>query len=68
MAGNEADDLELVLRGRYVAAAGRAGKRGDYVGNGYGIRCRKADVAAHGIGAKGVLHDKRLHLSINSAF
>lgn len=76
MVGNEADDLKLMLRGRRVAAAGRAGKRsdlgrvtglfatGDRIGDGYGIRCRKADVAAQGIGAKGVLRDKRSGLAV----
>ena len=74
--GNEADDLELVLRSRRVATAGRAGKRsdlgrvtglfatGDLVGDGYGIRCRKANVAAQSIGAKGVLRDKRSGLAV----
>lgn len=69
--GNEADDLELVIRRRRVAAAGRAGKRsdlrrvtglfatGDLVGDGYGIRRCKAHVAAQGIGTKGVGFDKR---------
>ena len=76
MVGNEADDLELVLYGRRVAAAGCTGKRsdfggvaglfafGDLVGDGYGIRCRKANVAAQGIGAKGVLRDKRGGLAV----
>lgn len=74
--GNEADDLELVLRSRRVAAVGRVGKVGDFgrvtglfatgdlVGDGYGIRCRKANVAAQGIGAKGVLRDKRGGLAV----
>ena len=69
--GNEADDLELVLRCRRVAAVGRTGKGGDFgrvtglfatgdlVGDGYGIYRCKADVAAQGVGAKGVLCDKR---------
>ena len=76
MVGNEADDLELVLRSRRVAAVGRVGKGGDFgrvtglfatgdlVGDGYGIRCRKANVAAQGIGAKGVLRDKRGGLAV----
>lgn len=76
MVGNEADDLELVFRGRRVAAVGRMGKRGDLgrvtslfatgdlVGDGYGIRCRKANVAAQGIGAKGILRDKRSSLVV----
>ena len=69
--GDQADDLELVLRRRRAAAAGRAGKHGNFggvaglfatgdrVGDGYGIRCRKANVAAQGIGAKGIRLDKR---------
>lgn len=69
--GNEADDLELVLRCRRVAAVGPTGKGGDFgrvtglfatgdlVGDGYGIYRCKADVAAQDVGAKGVLCDKR---------
>lgn len=60
-----------MLRCRHVAAVGRAGKRGDLggvaglfafgdlVGDGYGIRCRKANVAAQGIGAEGIYLDER---------
>lgn len=71
MVGNEADDLELVLRSRRVAAVGRVGKGGDFgrvtglfatgdlVGDGYGIRRCKAHVAAQGIGAKGICLDER---------
>lgn len=69
--GNEADDLELVLYGRRVAAAGCTGKRsdfggvaglfafGDLVGDDYGIRRCKAHVTAQGIGAKGICLDER---------
>lgn len=71
MVGNETNKLELVLYGRRVAAARRTGKRGDFggvaglfafgdlVGDGYGIRCCKAHVAAQGIGAKGICLDER---------
>lgn len=55
---------------------GRTGKRGDFgcvvgllaagdlVGDGYGIRCRKAHVAAQGIGAEGILYDERGGIAI----
>ena len=71
MAGNEADDLELVLCCWRVTVAGRVGKRGDFrciaslfatgdlVGDGHGVCCRKAHVAAQGVGAKGIGFDKR---------
>ena len=65
-----------MFHGRCIATAGRAGKgsdfgrvtglfaTGDLVGDGYGIRCRKANVAAQGIGAKGALRDKRSGLAV----
>lgn len=65
-----------MVRCRRVTAVERAGKRGglgrvtslfatgDLVGDGYGIRCRKANVAAQGIGAEGVLRDKRSGLVV----
>ena len=69
--GNEADDLELVLRRRRIAAARRTGKgshfggisefltAGDLVSDGYGICRCKTHVATQGVGTKGIGFDKR---------